>query len=643
MKKFFVILVLLCSVTSVGAATYVLPTVGDLNTWGADLNNYLNAVKMGINVEEYGATGDGATDDRTAINNAATAAANNTLYFPAGTYKISSDITIGSTVSMVFDRGASLSIDNTFTVTINGTVEAGWHTIFSGDGVVAYNGVGPVKYNWFGTGVQALQDAIDFLGTGSRTILLPGGDVNIGAAASGVTIDQVVIIKGQGRPVYDGAEGTRIIYTGAGIGIFIDNPATSVVLQDFQLQGSGTGANGIKIGDGTNGVTQPQLKNIGIDDFTAAGLEIDFVVAGLFESISIKACDVGLKVVQSYRVVYNDFSIVNSIGIGLHLESGSAGEIAYNKFTNFNFTNNGEEAVNIGGTGGIRNNVFDTFQMETSQALAGRTDGYYHWLVGSDGNTSKQIRNTIKNVFFSNFSRTPADDWDGTTGNRCLMLQNGRWYIENLNSEFVGFGGVDVFKATQNTLLNLGNITERELSRWEIPVTVETVCTVAPIKGMINVLVAGTGAWEDVVTFTIPKNTTGGQTNFAATAFYADGNNDEPGGTVGIHVIVHGKRTTSGANTSGARITLNDVVLTDVAEANNDQYFMMETWVWNRSAAGIRHVTSRNLDGTTMELETSGPTIACNAAQVLAVEGIADAVSAGVDDLYIYTVFIERF
>ncbi len=44
-----------------------------------------------------------------------------------------------------------------------------------------------------------------------------------------------------------------------------------------------------------------------------------------------------------------------------------------------------------------------------------------------------------------------------------------------------------------------------------------------------------------------------------------------------------------------------------------------------------------------MELETSGPTIACNAAQVLAVEGIADAVSAGVDDLYIYTVFIERF
>ncbi len=84
-----------------------LPTVsGDGGTWGTVLNGYLgpalgNDGSLWLNVRDpaYGAKGDDATDDTTAIQNAITAAAISvsrsiTVFFPPGTYKITSQLTI---------------------------------------------------------------------------------------------------------------------------------------------------------------------------------------------------------------------------------------------------------------------------------------------------------------------------------------------------------------------------------------------------------------------------------------------------------------------------------------------------------------------------------------------------------------------
>lgn len=49
-----------------------------------------------FNVKSYGATGNGTTDDTTAIQNAINAAAGNTLYIPAGTYKITTTLTVNT-------------------------------------------------------------------------------------------------------------------------------------------------------------------------------------------------------------------------------------------------------------------------------------------------------------------------------------------------------------------------------------------------------------------------------------------------------------------------------------------------------------------------------------------------------------------
>lgn len=104
----------------------------------------------GFDVTEYGATGNGSTDDKTAISSAATAAAGRTLLFPAGTYRVASNISLDEDV--VFCKGASLSIDSGITVTFTGTVTAGIYQIFGGDGDVSL-AAGSCEYvlpQWWG-------------------------------------------------------------------------------------------------------------------------------------------------------------------------------------------------------------------------------------------------------------------------------------------------------------------------------------------------------------------------------------------------------------------------------------------------------------------------------------------------------------
>jgi hypothetical protein len=60
-----------------------------------------------ISVKDFGATGDGTTDDTVAIQWAVTAAAGKALYFPAGTYIVSDIITVGSNTVLYGDQGVT--------------------------------------------------------------------------------------------------------------------------------------------------------------------------------------------------------------------------------------------------------------------------------------------------------------------------------------------------------------------------------------------------------------------------------------------------------------------------------------------------------------------------------------------------------
>lgn len=98
-----------------------LPTVGgDSDSWGDILNDFLNVShnedgtlrNMPINVKDYGAVGDGITDDTLAIQTALIAAdaANVSLKIPSGTYLCTAQIAISTSTSAIKIIGEGIDL-----------------------------------------------------------------------------------------------------------------------------------------------------------------------------------------------------------------------------------------------------------------------------------------------------------------------------------------------------------------------------------------------------------------------------------------------------------------------------------------------------------------------------------------------------
>ena len=159
------------------------------------LNNVfkLNGI---IDVKEprFGAKGDGTTDDRAALNLARAHATGLTnggmLFFPPGTYRVSSNLTFESDVTLFFAGGAMLSVDTAITVTINGGLIAPLRQIFSGAGTVLPNSefIDALYPHWWGalgngsaddyTAITACITAAR--NTSQRTVKLTAGTFLIG-------------------------------------------------------------------------------------------------------------------------------------------------------------------------------------------------------------------------------------------------------------------------------------------------------------------------------------------------------------------------------------------------------------------------------------------------------------------------------
>ena len=163
-----------------------------------DAPSYTSAVP---DVRSFGAAGDGTTDDTQALIAALQAVQDGgTVYFTAGRYRLSADITVPGTVELLFAPDAMIVIDKKASLTLNGSVRAGDQTVFGGEGYVygePQQAVGnPVWFGATGDGVTddttAFQSAISVF----RQIEIPAD--RTGYVLSGVRITKGGRIEGRG-------------------------------------------------------------------------------------------------------------------------------------------------------------------------------------------------------------------------------------------------------------------------------------------------------------------------------------------------------------------------------------------------------------------------------------------------------------
>lgn len=143
-----------------------------------------------ISVKDFGALGDGVTDDRTAIINAAAAAtaANKALYFPAGNFVWTSTITLTSIPSII---GAGEG-NTTFTCAFNGPAFT-----FNNEADAGYKRFKGFIY--IGPGSAATNTAsccIAFVGTGGATFCK--FDFMAQSCYAGVRSDSLAVLGGAG-------------------------------------------------------------------------------------------------------------------------------------------------------------------------------------------------------------------------------------------------------------------------------------------------------------------------------------------------------------------------------------------------------------------------------------------------------------
>lgn len=289
-----------------------------------------SGLKVNDSVDVVSVYGYGTDFSGGAIQRATTRIGSSTkvgLVLAPGTWSITESITIGSNFELIIPRGAVLDISSGVTLTLNCTMSAGVHQIFSGSGTVSGSlVVNRVYPEWFGAArdgstddATAINSAVTLANGITGELYFSGGTYLI---KSSITVQSNVSFVGIGPQsivkVGDNAD-TQAFYSFAGV--------SDVSFRNFKIDGNKANQT---TGDAIR-ITSDSGNNSGI---TISGMKFSNV-----HRIGIKLGG-GSGSTSSVRVIGNEFSgveafCVNAAGGVEHLDvshnyaESDCGQIAY--------------------------------------------------------------------------------------------------------------------------------------------------------------------------------------------------------------------------------------------------------------------------------------------------------------------------
>ena len=254
---------------------------------GAVGRTVLDKLRDIVTVKDFGAVGDGATDDSGAF--ALADAVGATLVIPPGNYFIDAHTTMSSDLLFL---GGTVTVDTGVTLTLRGEVTAGTEVIFAGAGSVV--GIRDVCPEWFGAVRNGTTDDLAALNKahtcvqgskdsrgGRQRIRLLGGTYGVSAVWTvAPTADVNLVVEGTGE-IYGGSRITDIAaFASTTTPVMLVDGSTDSIqrITDFELRGfavvkgAGAATIGLQVGPDSStkaviGQGMSEITNIFVNGF----------------------------------------------------------------------------------------------------------------------------------------------------------------------------------------------------------------------------------------------------------------------------------------------------------------------------------------------------------------------------------------